>query len=144
VVIGALVGLTALSRTAVTGGGLLDRLRASRSTPTHAWRGAQNGLVVAQVAIALVKRLETRRLAPDIILNVNVPDVPIAAERIDGRVMPAGSCDFSVERTAITPSGRTATPAVLIARSSAIGLVATFSLMKRTAPSHRTNIAPLG
>jgi 5'-nucleotidase len=29
----------------------------------------------AQVAIALIKRLETRRLAPDIILNVNVPDL---------------------------------------------------------------------
>jgi 5'-nucleotidase len=33
----------------------------------------------AQVAFALIKRLETRRLAPDIILNVNVPDVPFAA-----------------------------------------------------------------
>jgi len=30
----------------------------------------------AQVAIALIKRLETQRLAPDIILNVNVPDLP--------------------------------------------------------------------
>jgi 5'-nucleotidase len=30
----------------------------------------------AQVAITLIKRLETQRLSPDIILNVNVPDVP--------------------------------------------------------------------
>ncbi len=32
----------------------------------------------AQVAITLIKRLETQRLSPDIILNVNVPDVPLA------------------------------------------------------------------
>jgi 5'-nucleotidase len=30
----------------------------------------------AQVAITLIRRLETQRLSPDIILNVNVPDVP--------------------------------------------------------------------
>ncbi|MBA2409300.1 MAG: 5'/3'-nucleotidase SurE [Gammaproteobacteria bacterium] len=32
----------------------------------------------ARVVTALVKRLETQRLAPDIILNVNVPDIPFA------------------------------------------------------------------
>jgi 5'-nucleotidase len=32
----------------------------------------------SQVAITLIRRLETQRLSPDIILNVNVPDVPFA------------------------------------------------------------------
>jgi 5'-nucleotidase len=32
----------------------------------------------AQVAVTLIKRLETQRLSADIILNVNVPDVPFA------------------------------------------------------------------
>jgi 5'-nucleotidase len=32
----------------------------------------------SQVAITLIKRLETQHLSPDIILNVNVPDIPIA------------------------------------------------------------------
>jgi putative ABC transport system permease protein len=51
VAIGAGVGMTALTRTAMTG--LFDRLRASCATPSRAWRGAQNGLVAFQVAIAL-------------------------------------------------------------------------------------------
>lgn len=54
VAIGAAVGLVAAGRTAVPGRGLFDRLRAARSTPGRAWRGAQNGLVAAQVAIALI------------------------------------------------------------------------------------------
>lgn len=52
VLIGATVGLLALTRTGVVG--LFDRLRASRSTSSRAWRRAQNGLVAFQVAIALV------------------------------------------------------------------------------------------
>lgn len=32
----------------------------------------------AQVAVTLIRRLEAQRLPPDIILNVNVPDVPLA------------------------------------------------------------------
>ena len=51
VVIGGGVGITALTRTTMTG--LFDRLRTSRSTPSRAWRTAQNGLVAFQVAIAL-------------------------------------------------------------------------------------------
>jgi len=50
--IGAAVGLIALTRTGLVG--LFDRLRASRSTASRAWRRAQNGLVAFQVAIALV------------------------------------------------------------------------------------------
>jgi predicted permease len=50
--IGAAVGLIALTRTGVSG--LFDRLRASQSTSTRAWRRAQNGLVAFQVAIALM------------------------------------------------------------------------------------------
>lgn len=50
-VIGAGVGLVALTRTAGTG--LFDRIRASHATPSRAWRRAQNGLVALQVAIAL-------------------------------------------------------------------------------------------
>lgn len=50
--IGAAVGLIALTRTRMVG--LFDRLRASRSTPSRTWRRAQNGLVAFQVAIALV------------------------------------------------------------------------------------------
>ncbi|HEX6313480.1 MAG TPA: ADOP family duplicated permease [Gemmatimonadaceae bacterium] len=49
--IGAVVGTAALTRTRLAG--LFDRLRASRSTPGRGWRGAQNGLVAFQVAIAL-------------------------------------------------------------------------------------------
>ena len=52
VAIGAAVGLIALTRTSVVG--LFDRLRASRSTSSRAWRCAQDGLVSFQVAIALV------------------------------------------------------------------------------------------
>jgi len=50
--IGAAVGLIALTRTGL--GGLFDRLRASRPTSSRTWRRAQNGLVAFQVAIALV------------------------------------------------------------------------------------------
>jgi putative ABC transport system permease protein len=50
--IGGVVGLTALTRTGMAG--LFDRLRASRSTSSRAWRRAQNGLVAFQVAIALM------------------------------------------------------------------------------------------
>jgi putative ABC transport system permease protein len=50
--LGAAVGLIALTRTGVVG--LFDRLRSSRSTASRAWRRAQNGLVAFQVAIALV------------------------------------------------------------------------------------------
>ena len=52
VVIGAAVGLIGLTRTGIAG--LFDRLRASRSTSSLTLRRAQNGLVVFQVAIALV------------------------------------------------------------------------------------------
>jgi predicted permease len=52
VLIGAAVGLIALTRSRMVG--LFDRLRVSRSTSTGAWRRAQNGLVALQVAIALV------------------------------------------------------------------------------------------
>ncbi|HEY5060423.1 MAG TPA: ADOP family duplicated permease [Gemmatimonadaceae bacterium] len=55
--IGVAVGLIALTRTGVTG--LSDRLRTSRSTSSRAWRRAQNGLVVFQVAIALVLLVAT-------------------------------------------------------------------------------------
>ncbi|HSA57510.1 MAG TPA: ABC transporter permease, partial [Gemmatimonadaceae bacterium] len=51
-VIGAAVGLTALTRTRIDR--LIDRVRASRSTTSRAWRRAQNGLVSLQVAIALM------------------------------------------------------------------------------------------
>lgn len=51
VAIGALVGLTALTRTGIAG--LFDRLRANRSTTSRTWRRAQNSLVAFQVAIAL-------------------------------------------------------------------------------------------
>jgi 5'-nucleotidase len=33
----------------------------------------------AAVALTLIKRLETKQLPPDIILNVNVPDLPLEA-----------------------------------------------------------------
>jgi putative ABC transport system permease protein len=56
-VIGAAVGLIALTRTGMVG--LSDRLRASRSTASLAWRRAQNGLVALQVAIALVLLVAT-------------------------------------------------------------------------------------
>ncbi len=46
-------------------------------------------------------------------------------ERKEGRTMPAGSFDPSAARTATAPSGRIATPAALMARKSAIELVAT-------------------
>ncbi len=51
VVLGAGVGMTALSRTGLSG--LFDRIRGSRSTLSRNWRRAQNGLVAFQVAIAL-------------------------------------------------------------------------------------------
>ena len=50
--IGAAIGLIAMSRTGVVG--LFDRLRASRSTSSRTWRRAQSGLVAFQVAMALV------------------------------------------------------------------------------------------
>lgn len=50
--IGAVVGLIALTRTGAAG--LLDGLRSARSTASRAWRRAQNGLVAFQVAIAVV------------------------------------------------------------------------------------------
>jgi predicted permease len=50
--IGATVGLIALTRTGWSGLG--DRLRATRSTASRGWRRAQNGLVALQVAIALI------------------------------------------------------------------------------------------
>jgi predicted permease len=52
VLIGACVGLIALTRVEMAA--LFDRLRAPRSTSTGTWRRAQNGLVVFQVAVALV------------------------------------------------------------------------------------------
>ena len=52
VAIGATVGLIALSRIEMAG--VFDRLRAVRTTQNRGWRRAQNGLVVFQVAIALV------------------------------------------------------------------------------------------
>ncbi|MEX2179787.1 MAG: ADOP family duplicated permease [Gemmatimonadaceae bacterium] len=50
--IGAAVGLTALTRTRL--GRLFDRVRSVRSTSSRAWRRAQNGLVAFQVATALM------------------------------------------------------------------------------------------
>ena len=52
ILIGAAVGLTALTRTQMAG--VFDRLHASRSTSSRTWRRAQNGLVAFQVAVALV------------------------------------------------------------------------------------------
>ena len=52
IVIGAAVGLISLTRVATVG--LLDSLRASRSTSSRSWRRAQNGLVAFQVALALM------------------------------------------------------------------------------------------
>jgi predicted permease len=49
--IGAVVGLTALTRTGMVG--LFDQLRTSRWTADRSWRRAQDGLVAFQVAIAL-------------------------------------------------------------------------------------------
>jgi putative ABC transport system permease protein len=49
--IGGIVGLTAMTRTGMTG--IFDRLRVTRATSSRAWRRAQNGLVAFQVAIAL-------------------------------------------------------------------------------------------
>jgi putative ABC transport system permease protein len=50
--IGAAVGLTALTRTGIDR--LFDRVRASRSTTSRAWRRTQSGLVSVQVALALM------------------------------------------------------------------------------------------
>jgi len=55
--IGAAVGLIALTRTGMVG--LFDRLRASRATSSRTWRRAQTGLVAFQVAIALVLLVAT-------------------------------------------------------------------------------------
>ena len=52
IVVGAVVGLIAVGRTDISG--VFDRLRASRSASSLAWRRTQNGLVAFQVAIALV------------------------------------------------------------------------------------------
>lgn len=51
-VIGAAVGLVALTRTGLAG--TFDRLRASRAASSPAWRRAQGGLVASQVGLALV------------------------------------------------------------------------------------------
>jgi len=51
-VIGAAVALISLTRIGTVG--LLDSLRASRSTSSRSWRRAQNGLVAFQVALALM------------------------------------------------------------------------------------------
>lgn len=51
-VIGAVVGLTALTRVGLDR--LFDRVRTARSTSSRAWRRTQNGLVAVQVAIALM------------------------------------------------------------------------------------------
>jgi predicted permease len=56
-VIGATVGLIALTRSGMAG--LSDRLRASRSTASRTLRRAQQGLVAFQVAIALVLLVAT-------------------------------------------------------------------------------------
>jgi putative ABC transport system permease protein len=50
--IGAAVGLTALTRTGIER--LFDRVRTARSTSSRAWRRTQDGLVALQVAIALM------------------------------------------------------------------------------------------
>lgn len=50
--IGAGVGLTAMTRTGVHG--LFDRLRGTRATSGRTWRRTQDGLVTFQVAIALM------------------------------------------------------------------------------------------
>ncbi len=55
--IGATVGLIALTRTGMAG--LFDRLRTSRMTSSRKWRRAQNSLVAFQVAIALVLLVAT-------------------------------------------------------------------------------------
>jgi len=52
VVIGAAVGLVALTRTGMAG--LFDRLRETRGTSSRTWRRARNGLAALQVAIALM------------------------------------------------------------------------------------------
>lgn len=52
VVIGTLMGLTALSRAGMSG--LADRLRSARLTSSRVWRRAQDGLVAIQVAVALM------------------------------------------------------------------------------------------
>lgn len=52
VLIGAATGLIGLTRAGAAG--LFDRLRASRSTSSRAWRRAQDVLVASQVAVALV------------------------------------------------------------------------------------------
>jgi predicted permease len=57
VMIGGAVGLIGLTRTGVAG--LFDRLRATRSTSSRAWRRVQNVLVAFQVAIALVLLIAT-------------------------------------------------------------------------------------
>jgi predicted permease len=55
--LGALVGLIALTRSGTSG--LADRLRAARTTPNRTWRRMQDGLVAFQVAIALVLLVAT-------------------------------------------------------------------------------------
>jgi len=52
VLIGAVVGLIALPRTRLVG--LFERLQTLRSTSSHSWRLAQDGLVAFQVAVALM------------------------------------------------------------------------------------------
>lgn len=52
IVIGATIGLVALTRTG--GARLLERVHGTRSTLDRAWRRGQNGLVAFQVAIALM------------------------------------------------------------------------------------------
>lgn len=50
--LGAAVGLIALTRTGI--GGMFDRLRSTRSTSSRTWRRAQDAFVAFQVAIALM------------------------------------------------------------------------------------------
>jgi predicted permease len=52
IVLGAIVGLAALTRVEMTG--VFDRLHTSRSTASRGWRRAQHGLVAFQVGVALM------------------------------------------------------------------------------------------
>ena len=75
--IGAAVGLIALTRSGMVG--LVDRLRASRSTASRTWRRAQNGLVAFQVAVALVLLVATGLLGRSF-LNLHNATIGFAPE----------------------------------------------------------------
>jgi predicted permease len=77
VLIGAAVGLIALTRAGVTG--LFDRLRASRSTSSRGWRRAQSGLVAFQVAIALMLLVSAGLLGRSL-WNLRSADIGFAPE----------------------------------------------------------------